>query len=158
VDGVDDLGVVDVLEVERGDAKVAVPELALDDESAGRLRGPSRPRARGEVGAPGGPGEDFSGGFEQGGWDGRVLDEQVERAMGEWMSKPFDLVLGRKIYENGRSTCPRTPRTGCATAVRSTSCPRRGSPPIVDFAAMARCTRQRRHGGEKWEQYTCTSS
>src|SRR5215217_9435650 len=31
VDGVDDLGVVDALEVDRGDAEVGVAELALDD-------------------------------------------------------------------------------------------------------------------------------
>jgi len=31
VDGVDDLGVVDSLEVDRGDAQVGVAELALDD-------------------------------------------------------------------------------------------------------------------------------
>jgi hypothetical protein len=31
VDGVDDLGIVDPLEVDRGDAEVAVAELALDD-------------------------------------------------------------------------------------------------------------------------------
>jgi hypothetical protein len=32
VNGVDDLGVVDSLEVDRGDAEVAVPELALNDD------------------------------------------------------------------------------------------------------------------------------
>ena len=32
VDGVDDLGVVDALEIDRGDAEVAVAELALDDD------------------------------------------------------------------------------------------------------------------------------
>src|SRR4051812_20352266 len=32
VDGVDDLGVVDALEVDRGDAEVGVAELALDDD------------------------------------------------------------------------------------------------------------------------------
>jgi hypothetical protein len=31
VDGVDDLGVVDPLEVDGGDAEMGVPELALDD-------------------------------------------------------------------------------------------------------------------------------
>ena len=31
VDGVDDLGVVDLLEVDRGDAEVGVAKLALDD-------------------------------------------------------------------------------------------------------------------------------
>jgi hypothetical protein len=33
VDRVDDLGVVDALEVDRGDTEVAVAELALDDAS-----------------------------------------------------------------------------------------------------------------------------
>jgi hypothetical protein len=33
VDGVDDLGVVDALEVDPGDAEVAVAELALDEIS-----------------------------------------------------------------------------------------------------------------------------
>ena len=32
VDGVDDLGAVDALQVDRGDAEVAVAELALDDD------------------------------------------------------------------------------------------------------------------------------
>ena len=32
VDGVDDFGVVDAAEVDRGDAEVGVPELALDDD------------------------------------------------------------------------------------------------------------------------------
>jgi hypothetical protein len=32
VDGFDDLGVVDALQVDRGDAEVAVAELALDDD------------------------------------------------------------------------------------------------------------------------------
>ena len=43
MDGVDDLGVVDALEVDRGDAEVAVSELALDDDQrdafAGHLDG-----------------------------------------------------------------------------------------------------------------------
>jgi dihydrofolate reductase len=49
--------------------------------------------------APGGPEEDPSGGFEHGGWSFGYWDEQMQGAMGEWMSKPFDLVLGRKTYE-----------------------------------------------------------
>ena len=47
-----------------------------------------------------GPDEDPSGGFDHGGWSFGYLDEQMERAMGESLSKPFDLVLGRKIYAN----------------------------------------------------------
>jgi dihydrofolate reductase len=49
--------------------------------------------------APGGPEEDPSGGFEHGGWSFGYWDEQMQKAMGESMSKPFDLVLGRKTYE-----------------------------------------------------------
>ena len=32
MDGLNDLGVVDALEVDRGDAEVGMPELALDDD------------------------------------------------------------------------------------------------------------------------------
>jgi dihydrofolate reductase len=49
--------------------------------------------------APGGPEEDPSGGFEHGGWSFGYWDEQMQAVMGESMSKPFDLVLGRKTYE-----------------------------------------------------------
>lgn len=49
--------------------------------------------------APGGPEEDPSDGFGHGGWSVGYWDEQMERAMGESMSEPFDLVLGRKTYE-----------------------------------------------------------
>jgi dihydrofolate reductase len=49
--------------------------------------------------APGGPEEDPSGGFEHGGWSFGYWDEQMQGVMGESMSRPFDLVLGRKTYE-----------------------------------------------------------
>jgi dihydrofolate reductase len=49
--------------------------------------------------APGGPEEDPSGDFEHGGWSFGYWDEQMQSTMGESMSKPFDLVLGRKTYE-----------------------------------------------------------
>ena len=49
--------------------------------------------------APGGPEEDPSGGFEHGGWAAGYWDDQIEQSMGEFMGKPFDLVLGRKTYE-----------------------------------------------------------
>jgi dihydrofolate reductase len=49
--------------------------------------------------APGGPEEDPDGGFEHGGWSVGYWDEQLDKAMGESMSPPFDLVLGRKTYE-----------------------------------------------------------
>ena len=49
--------------------------------------------------APGGPGEDDSGGFAHGGWSVNYWDEQMGQVMGEAMSAPFDLVLGRKTYD-----------------------------------------------------------
>ena len=49
--------------------------------------------------APGGPGEDDSGGFALGGWSVNYWDEQMGQIMDEAMSVPFDLVLGRKTYD-----------------------------------------------------------
>jgi dihydrofolate reductase len=49
--------------------------------------------------APGGPEEDPTGGFEHGGWSVNYWDEKMGQVMGEAMSKPFDLLLGRKTYE-----------------------------------------------------------
>src|SRR5215217_8167424 len=49
--------------------------------------------------APGGPGEDDSGGFAHGGWSVNYWDDQLGQFMGEAMSTPFDLVLGRKTYD-----------------------------------------------------------
>ena len=49
--------------------------------------------------APGGPGEDDSGGFQQGGWSVNYWDDQMGQVMGEYMGKPFDLLLGRKTYD-----------------------------------------------------------
>jgi dihydrofolate reductase len=49
--------------------------------------------------APGGPEEDPSGGFAHGGWSANYWDDQMGQVMGESMSTPFDLVLGRRTYE-----------------------------------------------------------
>jgi dihydrofolate reductase len=49
--------------------------------------------------APGGPGEDDSGGFTHGGWSVNYWDEQMGQVVGEAMSAPFDLLLGRKTYD-----------------------------------------------------------
>ena len=49
--------------------------------------------------APGGPEEDTSGGFEYGGWTFPYFDEFSSNIMGEQMSMPFYLLLGRKTYE-----------------------------------------------------------
>jgi dihydrofolate reductase len=57
--------------------------------------------------APGGPGEDDSGGFAYGGWSVNYWDEQMGQVMGEAMSTPFALVLGRKTYEIFAAYWPR---------------------------------------------------
>ena len=49
--------------------------------------------------APGGPGEDDSGGFTHGGWSVNYSDEQVGEFVAEATSKPFAMVLGRKTYD-----------------------------------------------------------
>ena len=49
--------------------------------------------------APGGPGEDDSGGFALGGWSVNYWDDRMGQVMDEAMSTPFDLVLGRKTYD-----------------------------------------------------------
>jgi dihydrofolate reductase len=49
--------------------------------------------------APGGPEEDPTGGFTQGGWSVGYWDDMMGQIMGTYMSKPFDLLLGRKTYE-----------------------------------------------------------
>jgi dihydrofolate reductase len=48
---------------------------------------------------PGGPGEDDSGGFDQGGWSVGYWDEQMAGVMGEATSRPFAMVLGRVTYD-----------------------------------------------------------
>jgi dihydrofolate reductase len=58
--------------------------------------------------APGGPEEDTSGGFEHGGWSFGYWDEQMQNTMGEWMSQPFELLLGRKTYEIFAAHWPNT--------------------------------------------------
>jgi dihydrofolate reductase len=49
--------------------------------------------------APGGPEEDPTGGFAHGGWSAAYWDDAMGAWMGEFMGKPFDLLLGRKTYE-----------------------------------------------------------
>jgi dihydrofolate reductase len=49
--------------------------------------------------APGGPEEDPTGGFKHGGWVAGYFDDFLGKVMAEQMSKPFDLLLGRKTYE-----------------------------------------------------------
>jgi len=49
--------------------------------------------------APGGPEEDPEGGFASGGWTVPYWDDDLSTFMGETMTPPFDLVLGRRTYD-----------------------------------------------------------
>src|SRR5215472_12472337 len=49
--------------------------------------------------APGGPEEDPTGGFTSGGWTVPYFDDFLGQTMAEQMSRPFDLLLGRKTFE-----------------------------------------------------------
>jgi dihydrofolate reductase len=64
--------------------------------------------------APGGPGEDDSGNFTHGGWTVPYFDEFLGQSMGEQMSQPFDLLLGRKTFEIFASYWPQHEEEGAA--------------------------------------------
>jgi dihydrofolate reductase len=49
--------------------------------------------------APGGPEEDPTGGFTLGGWSVNHWDESMGEVMARSMSRPFELLPGRKTYE-----------------------------------------------------------
>jgi dihydrofolate reductase len=59
--------------------------------------------------APGGPEEDDSGGFAYGGWSVNYWDELMGQVMGEAMSVPFDLLLGRRTYDIFAAYWPAAP-------------------------------------------------
>jgi dihydrofolate reductase len=62
--------------------------------------------------APGGTGEDPSGGFDHEGWMVGYWDDQLGEAMGESMSPPLELVLGRRTYEVMAAHWPHTDEPG----------------------------------------------
>ena len=49
--------------------------------------------------APGGPTEDPTGGFAEGGWMFKVWDEGIEQTLGDIFSGDYDLLLGRRTYD-----------------------------------------------------------
>jgi dihydrofolate reductase len=49
--------------------------------------------------APGGPEEDTADDFQYGGWTVPYWDDFGSKVMGEQMSMPFDLLLGRKTFD-----------------------------------------------------------
>jgi dihydrofolate reductase len=61
---------------------------------------------------PGGPTEDTSGNFTYGGWTVPYFDDFLGQVMTEQMSKPFDLLLGRKTFEIFASYWPQHQEEG----------------------------------------------
>lgn len=59
--------------------------------------------------APGDSSEDVDGGFPYGGWSMTQWDDRMAEVMGGIMSKPFDLLLGRKTYELFAAYWPSAP-------------------------------------------------
>ena len=59
--------------------------------------------------APGGPGEDDSGGFTHGGWSVNYWDDRMNAFQAKAMKGPFDLVLGRKTYDIFAAFWPTAP-------------------------------------------------
>ena len=53
----------------------------------------------GVIQAPGGPTEDPTGGFEQGGWVFGVGDDVVDPVLGGLFNPPYALLLGRRTYD-----------------------------------------------------------
>lgn len=48
---------------------------------------------------PGGPTEDVTGGFDEGGWVFKIWDEAVGDAIGRLFAGEYDLLLGRRTYD-----------------------------------------------------------
>lgn len=53
----------------------------------------------GVIQGPGGPSEDTTGGFTEGGWVFRMNDEEVFETVGSWFAGSYDLLLGRRTYD-----------------------------------------------------------
>ncbi|QKG69953.1 dihydrofolate reductase family protein [Erythrobacter mangrovi] len=49
--------------------------------------------------APGGPTEDYTGGFDEGGWVFKLWDEGVDETLDSLFSGEYDLLLGRRTYD-----------------------------------------------------------
>ena len=53
----------------------------------------------GVIQAPGGPTEDWTGGFAHGGWLPALWDDSVGETIDQIFKEPFDLLLARKTYD-----------------------------------------------------------
>ncbi len=69
--------------------------------------------------APGGPEEDPTGNFQQGGWSFHYWDDVMGKTMDEFTAKPFDLLLGRKTYEIFAAHWPNSKEEPIATILNT---------------------------------------
>jgi dihydrofolate reductase len=69
--------------------------------------------------APGGPGEDETGGFDKGGWVVNYWDDSMGQVMDGILGKHPDLVLGRKTYEIFAAYWPTAPSDPGADALNN---------------------------------------
>ena len=85
--------------------------------------------------APGGPDEDRSGGFAHGGWSVNYWDERMGEVMGEALSRPFALVLGRRTYDIFAAHWPHaSEEEGAATFNEATKYVASRSNPTLEWA------------------------
>ena len=85
--------------------------------------------------APGGPEEDRSGGFDHGGWSVNYWDERMGEVMGEALSRPFALVLGRRTYDIFAAHWPHaSEEEGAATFNEATKYVASRSNPTLEWA------------------------
>jgi dihydrofolate reductase len=64
-----------------------------------KIKGAAFVSLDGVMQAPGGPTEDWTGGFQYGGWLAGLFDEAVGRRIDRLFGGEFDLLLGRRTYD-----------------------------------------------------------
>jgi dihydrofolate reductase len=77
----------------------------------------------GVVQGPGGPEEDRAGGFEYGGWQAPLLDEESGAVIGDHIAGLEALLLGRRTYESFAAYWPQQP-AGNPIAARLNGAPK----------------------------------
>jgi dihydrofolate reductase len=71
----------------------------------------------GVIQSPGGPEEDPSGDFRLGGWVVPYADDAIGHALRDLLSRPFDLLLGRRTYDIFAAYWPRVRADSASHAI-----------------------------------------